>query len=123
VKLARYERDGDVRLGLVEGEEIVDLTAGGLTYPTMMALIAAGDAGLAAVRMCSRETRHPLADVRLLAPVERPGKYLGIGMNYQKHLEEADRQGVPRSAKPVWFNKQTTCLSGLSDPIDPGVTE
>lgn len=44
-------------------------------------------------------------------------------MNYRKHVEESDRLGIARSAQQVWFNKQTTCLSGPYDPIDPGVTE
>ena len=38
-----------------------------------------------------------LADAKLLAPIEKPGKYLAIGMNYAKHLEESDRLGVPRN--------------------------
>lgn len=44
-------------------------------------------------------------------------------MNYAKHLEEADKLGVARSKHQVWFNKQTSCLSGPYDDIDPGVTE
>ena len=56
-------------------------------------------------------------------PIERPGKYLAIGMNYAKHLEEAARLGVARAKHQVWFNKQTTCVSGPYDDIEPGVTE
>lgn len=123
MKLARFEYNGVVRLGRVEDNEIVDLTNGGIGFPTMLALIEAGEAGLAAVRRCEGAPRYSLADVRLLAPIERPGKYLAIGMNYQKHLEEADRQGVPRSQHQVWFNKQTTCIAGPFDTIEPGVTE
>ena len=61
--------------------------------------------------------------MKLLAPIERPGKYLAIGMNYAKHLEEADKLGVARSKYQTWFNKQTSCISGPYDAIDPGVTE
>jgi 2-keto-4-pentenoate hydratase/2-oxohepta-3-ene-1,7-dioic acid hydratase in catechol pathway len=66
---------------------------------------------------------YSLTEVRLLAPIERPGKYLAIGMNYAKHLEEADKLGVARSKYQTWFNKQTSCLSGPYDAIEPGVTE
>ena len=38
-------------------------------------------------------------------------------------MEEADKLGVARSKYQTWFNKQTTCLSGPFDAIDPGVTE
>jgi 2-keto-4-pentenoate hydratase/2-oxohepta-3-ene-1,7-dioic acid hydratase in catechol pathway len=124
MKLVRFDAGQGVRLGLVDADAIVDLTAGGLPFPTMLALIEAGPAGLDAVRAVAvHAPRWPLAGARLLAPIERPGKYLAIGMNYQKHLEEADRLGVERSKHQVWFNKQTSCLTGPYDPIEPGVTE
>ena len=44
-------------------------------------------------------------------------------MNYQKHVEESRRIGVEAPKHQVWFNKQTTCLAGPYDDIDPGVTE
>jgi 2-keto-4-pentenoate hydratase/2-oxohepta-3-ene-1,7-dioic acid hydratase in catechol pathway len=125
MKLIRFDAGQGVRLGLVEADEVLDLTAAGLPYVTMLALIEAGGAGLDAVREMAKNgaARLPFSSVTLLAPIERPGKYLAIGMNYQKHLEEADRLGVERSKHQVWFNKQTTCLSGPFDPIEPGVTE
>jgi 2-keto-4-pentenoate hydratase/2-oxohepta-3-ene-1,7-dioic acid hydratase in catechol pathway len=63
-----------------------------------------------------------LAQVRLLAPIERPGKYLAIGMNYKKHLEEVKQLGIEAPKHQYWFNKQTTCITGPYDEIDPGVT-
>lgn len=123
MKLARFKVDDGIRLAVVEADRVVDLTAGGIRFKTMMALVAAGDEGLAEAARCRSGPSLALADARLLAPIERPGKYLAIGMNYQKHLEEADRQGVPRSQHQVWFNKQTSCLSGPYDAIEPGVTE
>ena len=121
MKLVRFVRDGTVALGVVQDDTITPVT----TFPTMQALIDAGDDGLAAVRQEAGSAAVPiaLADVRLLAPLERPGKYLAIGMNYAKHLEEADKLGVARAKHQVWFNKQTSCLSGPYDDIDPGVTE
>ena len=124
MKLARFENGDGPRLGLVQGDRIVDLTAGGLSFATMNALIVGGEDGLHEVRAVGRLGPSLfLSSVRLLAPVERPGKYLAIGMNYAKHLEEADKLGVKRSAHQTWFNKQVTCISGPFDEIDPGVTE
>ena len=123
MKLARFEAKGGPRLGLVHGEEVSDLTAAGLPFASIDELIVAGEVGLDLVRRHDGGPRLSLTEVRLLAPVVRPGKYLAIGMNYQKHLEEADKLGVARSKHQVWFNKQTSCLSGPFDDIDPGVTE
>lgn len=125
MKLARFQGLTRPHLALVNGQQLVDLTAAGLKYETMLALIADGDAALERVAAISEQATASidLASVKLLAPIERPGKYLAIGMNYKKHLEEADKLGVARSAHQVWFNKQTTCLAGPYDDIDPGVSE
>ncbi|MGY4398924.1 2-keto-4-pentenoate hydratase/2-oxohepta-3-ene-1,7-dioic acid hydratase in catechol pathway [Sphingomonas sp. UYAg733] len=124
MKLGRIQAADGVHLASIVGDSLVDLTTAGIPFKTMRALIAAGDAGLDAARVATLSGRPiALAEVRLLAPVERPGKYLAIGMNYQKHLEEADKLGVARSKHQVWFNKQTTCVSGPYDVIEPGVTE
>ena len=124
MKLARFDNGQGARLGSVLDGEIIDLTGGGLSFQTMTALIAAGNEGLDEAHAVARlAPRSLLSSVRLLAPLDRPGKYLAIGMNYGKHLEEADRLGVARSKHQTWFNKQTTCISGPYDDIDPGVTE
>ncbi len=129
MKLARFTVDGGVHVGLVVGagadQGIVDVTAHLPSFATMAAVIAAGKPGLdqIAATCAGAAPAVALADAHLLAPVERPGKYLAIGMNYAKHLEEADKLGVARSKHQVWFNKQTTCVSGPYDEIDPGVTE
>ncbi|ATE65487.1 fumarylacetoacetate hydrolase family protein [Rhizorhabdus dicambivorans] len=123
MKLVRYTQGGSIHLGAVKGDGIVALD--GLGYPTIQSIVEAGQAALdrIAAHLASAEPALSLADAKLIAPIEKPGKYLAIGMNYGKHLEEADRLGVARSKHQVWFNKQTTCLSGPYDDIDPGVTE
>ena len=123
MKLARFEAGSGPRLGLIEGEEVVDLADGGIGYPTMLALIEDADGWRARVAAAAGGRRNALEQVRLLAPVERPSKYLAIGMNYAKHLEEADKLGVKRSAHQTWFNKQVSCISGPFDAIEAGVTE
>ena len=123
MKLARFEAGSGPRLGLVDGEEVVDLADGGIGYSTMLALIEDAEGWRAHVDAAAGGRRHALGQVRLLAPIERPSKYLAIGMNYAKHLEEADKLGVKRSAHQTWFNKQVSCISGPFDAIEPGVTE
>jgi 2-keto-4-pentenoate hydratase/2-oxohepta-3-ene-1,7-dioic acid hydratase in catechol pathway len=123
MRLLRFKQDEAIHLGAVVGKGIVPLD--GLGFSTMLSLIESGPAALDRVRarVTSASSELALADATLLAPIERPGKYLAIGMNYAKHLAEADKLGVARSNHQVWFNKQTTCLAGPYDDIDPGVTE
>jgi len=125
MKLVRFDAGNGPRCGVVVGDAVVDLAAAGCAYTEMMAIIGGGPAALEAVAKAAAETapQHQLKDVRLLAPVQKPGKYLAIGMNYKKHADEARKLGIAVPEKQVWFNKQTTCVSGPFDEIDPGVTE
>ena len=125
MKILRYERSGEIGIGVLEGDAAVPL--GGLSgaYPTVTSIAAGGPDALDRVRdfVARARTRIPLEGLRLLAPIERPGKYLAIGMNYRKHAEEAARLGVPTPQKQLWFNKQTSCVAGPYDDIVRGVTE
>ena len=123
MKLARYDAGQGPRAGLVIDDTVADLTDAG--FADVLAIVRGGDAALAAVAAAvDTAPRARLADVRLLAPISRPGKYLAIGMNYAKHLDEADKLGVARSGHQTWFNKQTTCIAGPFDPIvKPAVSD
>jgi 2-keto-4-pentenoate hydratase/2-oxohepta-3-ene-1,7-dioic acid hydratase in catechol pathway len=55
-----------------------------------------------------------LADVRLLAPVPRPGKIICIGLNYRDHAEES-KMAVPES--PITFSKYVTCVTHPAAPV------
>ena len=56
----------------------------------------------------------PLADVRLLAPVARPGKVVCIGLNYRDHAKEA---GLPMPEVPILFPKFANSVIGPCEAI------
>lgn len=124
MKLLQYDSGQGSRFGVLKGDGIVDVAeAGG---PQSIAeVIAGGPAVLAALAdlVARSEPSVPLAGARLLCPVPRPGKYLAIGMNFRKHVAEAAALGVEPPKQQFWFNKQTTCISGPFDDIEPGVSE
>ena len=116
MKLATFTHAGRTRIGVVDGEEIIDVAAASSSLPAdMLALLEAGSQALEDVRTAaSRGPRLPLADVRLEAPVARPPKFLGVGLNYADHVAES---GLETPAHPTIFNKQSTCVAGPTDPI------
>jgi 2-keto-4-pentenoate hydratase/2-oxohepta-3-ene-1,7-dioic acid hydratase in catechol pathway len=57
----------------------------------------------------------PLADVKILAPVE-PSKIVGIGANYRDHIQE---MGRPQPEEPLVFLKPSTSVIGTLEPIVP----
>ncbi|KJK22554.1 hypothetical protein UB46_20685 [Burkholderiaceae bacterium 16] len=120
MKLLSFEHDGRPRIGVLHRGTIVDMTE---AVPGrklgMIDLLKMGEAGiaLAARAETGDAPRIPLEAVRLLAPVPRPGKYLGVGGNFESHLQEAAHLGLKRPQHPIWFNKQTTCVTGPFEPI------
>jgi 2-keto-4-pentenoate hydratase/2-oxohepta-3-ene-1,7-dioic acid hydratase in catechol pathway len=124
MKLLRFDDAGVIRLGVLDGDAIVPLDGLSGTYPSMLSIIAGGPEALDAVTalVASKPATIPLAGAALLAPLERPGKYLAIGMNYAKHVAESARLGVATPTQQFWFNKQTSCLTGPFAAIDPGVS-
>ncbi len=117
MKLATFSYGGTTRVGVVDGEEVVDLAAAGPGLPSeMTALLAAGDDALLKVRNLARGStgRIALADVRLEAPVLRPPEFLAIGLNYADHIEES---GMEKPGFPMFFNKQSSCVTGPAGAI------
>lgn len=56
----------------------------------------------------------PASDVRLAAPIPRPGKVMAIGINYRAHASEMERE-LPDH--PTVFTKVSSCIVGVGDAI------
>ena len=99
------------RLGIVQDGGLIDLTGVPGVPGTMGELLAGGDPAMEAVRRAQAAggAAISLDAVTLQAPVPRPGKILGIGLNYADHIEET---GMSRPEVQTWFNKQVTCANG-----------
>lgn len=57
----------------------------------------------------------PVTDYRLLAPVPRPGKIFGSGINYASHKEENPEAVMPD--EPGFFAKLSSSVCGPGDPV------
>jgi len=114
MRLVTYSEGGPPLLGALDGAEVVRLTGEGVPAD-MLGLIRGGEAALASARQAlARGERRPLAAVRLLAPVPRPGKILGVGRNYGAHAAEG---GLAAQEKPRIFVKLSTSVIGTGAPI------
>lgn len=117
MRLATFTYQGSTRIGCVLGQEIVDLADARPGLPReMSALLAMGPEALAdAERAAGRaRTRIPVPEVHLEPPILRPPKFLAIGLNYADHVAET---GQTPPEFPIFFNKQSTCVTGPYDPI------
>jgi 2-keto-4-pentenoate hydratase/2-oxohepta-3-ene-1,7-dioic acid hydratase in catechol pathway len=117
MRLATFTHAGRTRVGVLAGDDVVDLAAAAPELPReMVAFLAAGAPALrrAAELASSARERIALAKVRLEVPVLRPPKFLAIGLNYADHVAESKLE-MPKL--PTVFNKQSTCVAGPGDPI------
>jgi len=107
VKLCRFlTGDDSLALGIVEGDEVADLSATDAPAEPALALETIGREGLE--KLASGAPRQPLAGASLLAPAA-PRKYLAIALNYTDHIAE---MGMEPPEVPVFFNKQVSCVVG-----------
>jgi 2-keto-4-pentenoate hydratase/2-oxohepta-3-ene-1,7-dioic acid hydratase in catechol pathway len=117
MKIARFHvADGPTRLGRVDGDRITDIS----DVPgvgTSLRAILPHLATLEEAIQASDGESLALDAVVLEAPIDDPQKYLGIGMNYKEHAEEARQAGIPTPTSQLWFNKQVSCVVGPHDPI------
>jgi 2-keto-4-pentenoate hydratase/2-oxohepta-3-ene-1,7-dioic acid hydratase in catechol pathway len=116
MKLATFSAEGSQRLGFVDGDRLTALSDRIHGMPKdMIGLIAAWGELSRKVEAMKPAGDYRLSEVRLLAPVPRPGKILGIGLNYADHIAEA---GMKRPEHQLWFAKAVTAVTGPYDPIE-----
>jgi ureidoglycolate lyase len=116
MKLARFDGGDGPKLGLVDAASIALLSGRIAGLPTETTeLIARWDEFTATAEAVRGKADYALAEVRLLAPIRRPGKILAIGLNYADHVAEA---GIARPEHQLWFTKAATAANGPYDPIE-----
>jgi len=127
MRLCSYvdDRDGE-RLAVVADEcalPAATLVASGPR--TVAELLAAGAPAIDRLRSADagrvRRDGTPLEELRLLAPIPRPGKVIAIGRNYRDHAAE---EGVEQPPAPLIFAKFPTSVVGPGVDVcwDPALT-
>jgi 2-keto-4-pentenoate hydratase/2-oxohepta-3-ene-1,7-dioic acid hydratase in catechol pathway len=116
MRLITFTDEQSTRIGILQEDQIVDLSAAAPDIPSeMVAFLEAGDAALEKARAAAdTEASIKLSDVTLESPVLRPPKILAVGLNYREHVEETGRE-LPKV--PIIFNKQSTSATGPFAPI------
>jgi 2-keto-4-pentenoate hydratase/2-oxohepta-3-ene-1,7-dioic acid hydratase in catechol pathway len=123
MKLVTFVYKNITRVGAVVDGEVVDGLAQKDIPSTMLEFLATGQSALTAMQQLidSQQARIPFQEVKLLAPVPRPGKFLGVGLNYAKHIAET---ALEKPEYPTFFSKESSCVIADGDAIHlPKVSE
>lgn len=121
MKICRFNTD---RLGLVEGDQVYDVSAALSVLPSTRWPVLPGDPLIAhlpqlidAVRLLRNkpevmESALPLTQVRLHSPICNPSKVLAAPANYRKHVEQDTKD------PSVDHGVHMKALEGVERPVD-----
>ncbi|PYN77114.1 MAG: hypothetical protein DMD97_10160 [Candidatus Rokuibacteriota bacterium] len=133
MKLVRFSTNGQApRLGALQGDRIADLQASVAATLTRRGVSRAAEIAAALVPHSARAFMEggpaaeeaiagikdwvtvPASSARLHAPIDDPGKFICIGLNYRDHAEEAN-QPIPK--EPPIFAKWSNAILDPGEPI------
>ena len=121
MKIVAFEGQGGPRLGVVDGDQVVDLQAADPKVPSDLGEWLAknnGDTGTLGeiAKYAPSSTRKPLAAIKYALPVGRPGKIICLGLNYLEHVKEgSQRDNIPKF--PTIFMRGLTSMVPHGEPI------
>ena len=121
MRLISFEEQGQAKIGVLTGKdakEFVDLSLAAPNLPSDMTSLLAQAGGLAAAKKAADSAAataiKPMAGVRFLPLVPRPGKVVCLGLNYADHAKEG---GHARPEYPSFFLRGATSLGAHLQPI------
>src|SRR3954468_16056648 len=128
MKIVGFEAESRLRLGIVEGDQVIDLQAVDPKVPANLAdALAANNGDLAPLgdvaKRAPTSARRPLKGLKFGLPVARPGKILCLGLNYLEHVKEgSQRDNIPKF--PTIFMRCLPSMVRHGEPIlRPKVSE
>src|SRR5450631_2170699 len=128
MKIVGFEANNGLRLGVVEGDAVIDLQAVDAATPGDLgeALRASnGDLkGLADLaKKAPASTRRPLAGLKYGFPVARPGKIICLGLNYLDHVKEGPNAANVPKFPTLFMRGLNSFVPHLQPLMRPKVSE
>ena len=131
MKICRFDKD---RLGIVQGDEVLDVTKALEAIPGQSWPLAQGDPLIlnfkrvlaAAKKLAPKAKKKALAKAKLLSPVANPSKIIGAPINYDDHIAESVKDpGIAHGRTNIqkgigdWglFLKANSSLIGFGEDI------
>jgi acylpyruvate hydrolase len=124
MKIVSFATHNGTRLGVVEGDTVIDLQAVDANAP--------GDLGEALRRSNGDLTpladlakkapaaaRLPLAGLKFALPVARPGKIICLGLNYLDHVKEGPQKDNIPKFQSIFFRMLTSLTPHLEPLMRP----
>jgi len=124
MKIVSFEANNGVRLGVVEGDNVIDLQAADANLPGDLGeFLRRGNGDLKPLADLAKKApasaRRPLAGLKFALPVARPGKIICLGLNYLDHVKEGpQRDNIPKY-QSIFFRMLTSLVPHLQPLMRP----
>ena len=127
MKLATVNDNGNIKAGIIIGDEFVCCVEGEGADMAVLSIIRTGDV-VSWDAIIDTAERRDLADVQILAPIPHLIRdMVCVGKNYYAHAKEFFDSGFDATQKetipsePIIFTKAMTSLIGPNDAIDASI--
>ena len=114
MRLVTYRHLETESIGLVDGDEVVNIGQEVSGKCQDLKTLIAGDVHQIVASARQKASRHPLGEVQLLPPITNPGKIICVGLNYESHRKETGR---PEVSFPTLFTRFANTQIGHEQPI------
>ena len=121
MKIVGIETSNGARLGVVDGDNVVDLQAVDASIPTDLGeWLRSSNGDLKPLAELAKKApssaRRPLASIKFGLPVVRPSKIICLGLNYLDHVKEGpQRDNIPKF-QSIFFRMRSS-LTGHLQPL------
>src|SRR5450432_3347108 len=124
MKIVGFETDAGLRLGVVEGDQVVDLQAVDPSVPNDLGAVLRQHNGdlkpLGEIaKRAPASAKRPLAGLTFALPVARPGKIICLGLNYLDHVKEGPQKDNIPKFQSIFFRMLTSLTPHLHPLMRP----
>lgn len=124
MKIVGFQGNNGVRLGVVEGDSVIDLQAVDASLPGDLGEVLRrghGDLALLAdlAKKAPSSARLPLAGLKFALPVARRGKIICLGLNYLDHVKEGPQKDNIPKFQSIFFRVLTSLTPHLQPLMRP----
>lgn len=124
MRLVNFQVEDGVRIGVVKGDKVIDLSSVDGNAPRDIQGVIAGDALAQLQQIADKASDKDMLDfdsLSLTVPIRAPGKILCLGLNYMEHVNEGIFEKQPF---PTIFMRTATSMIAHNEPlIRPSVSE
>ncbi|MDP2410964.1 MAG: fumarylacetoacetate hydrolase family protein [Pseudolabrys sp.] len=122
MKIVGFEDNNSVRLGVVDGDSVIDIQAVDASVPGDLGdYLRKSNGDLSALADIAKKApasaRRPLAGLKYAMPVARPGKIICLGLNYLDHVKEGPQKDNIPKFQSIFFRMASSLVPHMA-PIE-----